>query len=54
MDRNKTKIPVRARDKTHFWSWDKTEETGIRSFISTARLRTKAVGRRCHTAKVQG
>ena len=31
MDRTKTRVPVKARDKTHFWSWDKDEETGVRS-----------------------
>ena len=31
MDRTKPRVPVRVRDKTHFWSWDKDEETGVRS-----------------------
>jgi len=31
MDRTKPRVPARARDKTHFWSWDKDEETGVRS-----------------------
>ena len=30
MDRTK-RSPAKVRDKTHFWSWDKDEETGVRS-----------------------
>ncbi|NLN46662.1 MAG: Clp protease ClpP, partial [Clostridiaceae bacterium] len=25
------KVPVRARDKTHFWNWDNDEESGVRT-----------------------
>ena len=30
MDKAK-RSPARVRDKTHFWSWDKDEETGVRT-----------------------
>jgi len=25
------KVPVKARDKTHFWNWDNDEESGVRT-----------------------
>ncbi len=28
---NPSKVPVRARDKTHFWNWDSDEDTGVRT-----------------------
>jgi ATP-dependent Clp protease protease subunit len=27
------KVPVRARDKTHFWNWDNDEESGVRTLF---------------------